>query len=127
MQTIKKSDINKDQVGMEQQIPEAIQASKSFIKKDGSKKFYYERKQLLLETDMSTIRLGAGLQQARDGVEFSKEEAPDNSALWSKTFAGKSLTSNETHYSNIEREAVAILYYMTKRNSTTNALSMRLV
>ena len=58
---------------------------------------------------MSGVKLGAGLLQVSDVMKFPKEEAPDNSVLWPIAFTKNSLPSTETHYSNIEREALGIL------------------
>ena len=44
-----------------------------------------------------------------DRMQFKRIEALDNEALWPIACAGKNLTSGETHYRNIEREAIVIL------------------
>ena len=43
-------------------------------------------------------------------MQFLRNEAPSNAALWPITFACKSLTSTETWYSNTEKEALDILH-----------------
>ena len=44
---------------------------------------------------MSCVGLGAGLLCTRDQMQFSKDEASDNSALQPIAFARKSLTSTK--------------------------------
>ena len=55
---------------------------------------------------MSSVGLGTSLLQKRDGMWFTRNETPTNATLWPKVFVSKSLTSAETHYSNIDREAL---------------------
>ena len=43
--------------------------------------FYKENKQLDLETDASGVRLGAGLLQLKDRMQFPRDEVPDKSVL----------------------------------------------
>ena len=43
-------------------------------------------------------------------IQFPRNEAPNNAALWPIAFASKSLTSMEINNSNIEREALGILH-----------------
>ena len=40
--------------------------------------------------------------QARDGMQFPRNEAPDYAAMWPIAFASKSLASMEIHCGNIE-------------------------
>ena len=61
-----------------------------------SKQTNKQKEQLYLERGMSGLRLGAGLQQVRDGAWFLKDETPDNSTLQPIAFATKCLTSTET-------------------------------
>ena len=63
---------------------------------------------------MSGFLLGAALLQTRDNMHFHRDEVPDNSILRPIAFASKSLTGAEKRYSNIEREALAILYGLEK-------------
>ena len=53
-------------------------------------------------------------------MQFSMNEAPDKVVLWPIAFISKSLTIAYTYYSNIEREAIGILFSL--ENSTTTAL-----
>ena len=43
--------------------------------------FFNEKEQLYLETDVSGVSLKATLLQARDGMQFPKDEASNNMAL----------------------------------------------
>ena len=47
-------------------------------------------------------------------MQLPRNEAPNNVALWPIAFASKSLTSTETQYSNIKREALGILHGIDK-------------
>ena len=67
--------------------------------------FYNEKEQLYLETDASGVGLGASPLQARDGMWFSTV---------ANTIHKQSLTSAETHYSNIEREVLNIQHGLGK-------------
>ena len=70
--------------------------------------FYNEKEQLYLEQDVLGVGLAASLLQVRDGMQFTRNEAPDSVALWPKAFASKSITSAGTHCSNIEIEFIGI-------------------
>ena len=50
--------------------------------------------------------LGVRLLQVRDGMPFWKNDALNNAALQPKTSMSKSLTSVETQYGSIKREAL---------------------
>ena len=63
---------------------------------------------------MSGFRLGAGLLQVRNRMQFPKGKVPDNLVLEPIGFKSKSVTSTETHYRYIEREAVSILHGLEK-------------
>ena len=63
---------------------------------------------MYLEADAPGVSPGASLLQVWAGMQFPRNEAPENAVLWQTAFASKSLTNAETHYSNIEREAVGI-------------------
>ena len=69
---------------------------------------------LYLEMDVLGVSLGAGLLHVRDGMQFPRNEAPDNAALWSIAFMNKSLTCAETCYGNTERVALGILHCLNK-------------
>ena len=73
---------------------------------------YSAKEQLYLETNALGVGLGASLLKGRDRMWFLRNEAPDNAAL--VAFVTKSLTSAETHYSNIETEALGILNDLEK-------------
>ena len=84
--------------------------AKNTIMKNPTMLFYNEKQQLYLEIDASGVILVASVLQMRDRRWFPRNEAPDNTVLQPKTFASKSLTSAETSYNNIEREALGILH-----------------
>ena len=77
-------------------------------------KFYNESKLLYIETDASGIGLGAALVQTRDNMNCHRHEVPDNSILRPIAFASKTITGAKKRYSNIEREALGILYGLEK-------------
>ena len=77
-------------------------------------KFYDETTPLHLETDASGVGLGAALLQMGDNMSCHRDEAPDNSILRPIAFASNSLTGTEKRHSNIEREALHILYGLEK-------------
>ena len=58
--------------------------------------------------------LGASLMEVRGEMQFPMNVAPENAALQPITFMNKSLISAETHYSNIEREALGIAHCLEK-------------
>ena len=89
--------------------------AKAIIKEDVCMKFYNETKPLYIETDASGVGLGATLLQTRSNTSCPKDEAPDNSILRLIEFPSKSLTrAKKKRYSNIEREALGILYGLEK-------------
>ena len=75
---------------------------------------YDEMKPLLIETDASGVGCGAALLQTRSNNSSPRDEAPDNSILRPFAFTINSLTVAEKRYSNIEREALSILYRLEK-------------
>ena len=77
-------------------------------------KFCDKTKPLYIKTDASGVHLRAALLQTRDNMTCHKDEVPDNSILMSTVFASKSLTRVEKRFSNIEREALGILYSLGK-------------
>ena len=84
-------------MGMEQHIPKSMT-------------FYNEKEQLYPDTDILGSGLGESLPQARNRMQFPRNEAPDNIALQPTALASKSLISTENCYSNIEREVLGILH-----------------
>ena len=64
---------------------------------------YNEKEQLYLKRDVWGVGLEAKHLQVREGMWFPRNEAPDNAALQPIAFASKSLTREETWYSNIEK------------------------
>ena len=76
--------------------------------------FYNKKYQFYLEMDVLDVDLGSSLLEVRDRMQFPRNEAPNNAAIWSIAFASKSLTSTETWYSNNEREALGILCGLEK-------------
>ena len=75
--------------------------AKLLIKAEMCMKFYDDTKPLYLETDASSIGLGAALLQLRDNTGCQKDTAPDNTIICPIAFASKSLTGAEQRYSNI--------------------------
>ena len=73
-------------------------------------KFYDKTKPQYMETDASAVGLGTALLQTRSSTGCPRDEEPDNSILRHTTLAGKSLSSVEKRYNNIERETLGILY-----------------
>ena len=65
---------------------------------------------LYTEAHACVVRLGAVLLQARSGTSCPSVEAPDNNILRPIALMSKSPSSAEKRYSNIEREALGILY-----------------
>ena len=49
-------------------------------------------------------------------MQFPNIKVPDNSVLQPRVFTSKCLTGSETHYSNMEREALGILHGFEKLN-----------
>ena len=71
--------------------------------------------EVYLETDVLDVGLRRCLQQERNGMQFPRNETPDNVALQPiNIFGSKSLTSTEMWYSNIERETLGILHCLEK-------------
>ena len=64
--------------------------------------FYNKKEQLYLETVVSVVGLATSLLQAKDEIQFPRNEERDRVALQSVMCARKSLTSAEAWYSNIE-------------------------
>ena len=79
--------------------------AKTILKKSMTMAFYSEEEQLCLESD---VVLGASLLQVRDGMWFSRNESPYNTALQPIAFTSKSLTNTDTSYINTERKALGI-------------------
>ena len=77
-------------------------------------KFYDETQPLYLERDTSGVRIGAALLQIRSGTSCLRDKVPDNSIHRPIAFARKSLSSVETRYINIEREALGIQHRLQK-------------
>ena len=83
-------------------------------KKDACMKFYDDNKPLYIETDASGVGLGAALLQTRRNTSCHRDKAPDISFLTPIAFSSKSLTGAEKRYSDIEKEALGILYGLEK-------------
>ena len=73
-------------------------------------KYYNEKEPLYLEIKMSSVGIGVGLLQVREGNTCFLEKAPYNTALCPIAFASKCLFSAEARYSNIQREMLSILH-----------------
>ena len=84
---------------------------KAIIEGDVCMKSYDETKLLYIESDASGVGLGAIISlQTRGNTSCHRDEVPDNSTLRPIAFSSKSFTCPEKRYSNIEREALGILY-----------------
>ena len=77
-------------------------------------KFYDETKPVYMETDASGVGLGATLLQTRSNTSCQRDEAPDNRILRPTAFSTKSITLAKKRCSNIEREALSVLYGLEK-------------
>ena len=88
--------------------------AKAIIKEDPCMKIYDETKPLYVETDVSGVEFGAALLNKRSNTSGYRDEVPDNGILRPTAFASKSPTVVEKSYSNIEREALGILYSLEK-------------
>ena len=88
--------------------------AKVVIKEDACMKFYDETKPLYIEMDTCGAGLGAALLQTRNNTSCTKDEAQDNNILRPSAFFSKNLTGAGKRYSNIEREALGILYELEK-------------
>ena len=89
--------------------------------------FYYEKEQLYVETNDSGVGLGASVLQAKDDLQFPSNEAPGKAVLWPVISVIKSLTSAETHHSNIEREALGIPHGLEKFHEYCFTFQVRMV
>ena len=69
---------------------------------------------IYLEADTYRVGLAAVLLQIRNGTSCSRDKAPDNNILTPTAFVSMSLSSKEKRYSNIEKEALNILYGLEK-------------
>ena len=63
------------------------------------------RKKAIPKTDALGVSLRAGHLYLRNGMQFLSNEVTDLAAMWPIAFLNRNLTSAETHYSSIEREA----------------------
>ena len=88
--------------------------AKSITKEDACVKFYDDTKHLYPKTDASGVGLGTGLLQTRSSTHYSRDKVPDSSILRPIAIVNKSLSSTEKRCSNIEREALGILYGLKK-------------
>ena len=77
-------------------------------------KFYDETKALHIETGDSGVKLGATLVQTRSHNSCPRTEAVDNSIFRSNAFTRKALLEDKKRYSNTEREALVLLYRLSK-------------
>ena len=86
--------------------------AKAIIKEDAYIKFYDETKQLHIERGASGVGLGAAFLLTRSNTSCARDWALDNSILRPPAFSSKSLTRAVKRSSNIEREALGILYHL---------------
>ena len=68
MWAIKKTDVSKISVDLEQDLPEVYNKTKILIKEDAFTKFYSEREFPFLEKNVSGLGLEADLLQLKDGM-----------------------------------------------------------
>ena len=71
--------------------------------------------------------LGAIILWVRNGMNCSTGEAPDDTILWSKACASKSLSNAETHYCNIECEALGILHGLERLHYYCSAIEVNVI
>ena len=83
--------------------------AKNLLKQDACIQLYDTPKPLYLETDASSISLGAGLLQVRDGMSCWQDKVLKNTALCPVSFARKSISSAEWWYSNIECKVLGVM------------------
>ena len=107
--------------------PKMFEEAKAIIKDDVCMKFYNDTKLLYIETDVSRVGLEATLLQTRDNMSCHTDEVPHNSILRPITFASKSLTRAEKRYSNIETEALDILYGFEKFHHYCFAMELGII
>ena len=88
--------------------------AKLLIKYDMCITFYNDTRLLYLETDASSIGLGAALLQTQEGTTCQKDMVSDNTIPYPIAFANKNLTGAEHMYSNIERQVLGILHGLKK-------------
>ena len=88
--------------------------TKKMVKKDACMKFYNVARPLYLETDTSSISLGARLLEVRNDMNCGCDEIPDNAILHLIACTRKSFSSAKWHYSNIEAKALGILHGLEK-------------
>lgn len=95
---------------------ETFQRAKRLIKEDTRLQYYRPKEDLYIESDASKIGLGAALLQVnkQEISDDDKEEIPTKNSLRPIAYASKALTETEQRYSNIEREALAILHALEK-------------
>ena len=79
---------------MEQNVSGSINKAKILIK-DACMDFYDTSRTLYLETDASSVGLGARLLQVRKGMNCRHDKVPDNGNRCPTAFASKSLSSAE--------------------------------
>ena len=88
--------------------------AKAIMKENECMKSYDKATLLYIETDVSGVGLGVALLQKISNTSCNRDEALDNSIIRATAFASMSLTGAEKRYSNIEREALGILYSLEK-------------
>ena len=98
--------------------------AQSIIKEDACMKFYDETKPLSIGTDASWVVLGAALLQTKSSTSCPRDEVLENSFLRPIAFASKSLSSSGKRYSNIEVEALCILYGLENHYCLTREVSI---
>ena len=112
-----KIDIGKGRLDMEQHLPWVIWKGKGHHHRWWIYESLQGKDLLYLKTDASGVGLVAGFLQVWGSLCFSLDKAYDDTAFHLIVYIGKMLISTETRYSNIEREALGILYSLEKFNS----------
>ena len=88
--------------------------AKRIMKKDTCIKFHDESQPLYMEIDASSINLGTGLLQLKEGMNCEHDKVSEIATLCMISFTNKSLLSMNWYYSNIEWEGLGILHEWEK-------------
>ena len=94
--------------------PDLYNRTKKIVKKDACMKFYDVARFLYLETNASSIDLGARILEVRDSINSEHEKVSENTILHPMTFSSSGLSSSEWCYSNIECETLGVLHGLGK-------------
>ena len=73
------TDISKSRLDMMYQ--KLYKEVRAIIKDNVCMNFYNEKEPIYLETDAKGVRVGAGLLQGRNSLQFPQDKVPDNTAF----------------------------------------------